>query len=50
MSEPIFVARNPRPLTKLQAVDIHILVKSTRPVLRVGHKPKEMNCETGDNG
>lgn len=37
-SNDTFILRKPRPLTKLELVDIHLLVKSTHPVL--GLPPK----------
>jgi len=38
-----FILRQPRPLTKLELVDIHLLVKSTHPVL--GLPPKSEPCK-----
>ena len=34
MSERLVAVRQPRKLTKLEIVDIRLLVKATRPVLR----------------
>ena len=47
MSERLVAVRQPRKLTKLELVDIHLLVKATRPVLRYVPKPKE--TETSKN-
>ena len=44
MSDNAFIAQSPRLLTKLEVVDIHILVKATRPVLRPAPKKIEP-CE-----
>jgi hypothetical protein len=33
MSDVLFVAKPPRELRQIEVVDIHILVKATRPVL-----------------
>lgn len=41
MSNDTFILRKPRPLTKLEVVDIHILVKSTWPVLLPARPKKE---------
>ena len=38
MSNDTFMLRKPRPLTKLELVDIHLLVKASHPVL--GLPPK----------
>lgn len=46
MNEPLFIARNPRQLSKIEVIDIHILVKSTRTALRLPNKPKEEKSET----
>jgi hypothetical protein len=42
MSNDTFILRKPRPLTKLEVVDIHLLVKSTHPVLM---PPKSEPCK-----
>jgi hypothetical protein len=36
-----FILRQPRPLTKLEVVDIHLLVKATHPVLLSARPKKE---------
>ena len=41
MSGDAFILRNPRPLTKLELVDIHLLVKSTSPRLGIIVVPKK---------
>ena len=42
--QPLFYANPPRQLTKLELVDIRLLVRSTRPVLR--YAPKKIEpCE-----
>jgi hypothetical protein len=38
MSNDTFILRKPRPLTKLEVIDIHLLVKATHPML--GLPPK----------
>lgn len=38
MKEPLITLRPPRQLSKLEVLDIHILVKSTHPIL--GTEPK----------
>ena len=42
MSNDTFILRKPRPLTKLEVVDIHLLVKATHPVLK---PPKSEPCK-----
>lgn len=42
MSDRLIAVRQPRKLTKLEVVDIHVLVKATRPVL----KPVERPCKS----
>ena len=44
MSDNTFYAMEPRQLTRLEVIDIHILVKSTRPplgILLIPKKPKD---------
>ena len=41
MSDRMIAVRQPRKLTKLELVDIRLLVKATRPVLRYEPNPKE---------
>lgn len=43
MSVPAFIAMEPRKLTKLEATDIHILVKATRTVLGLPPERKKEN-------
>jgi hypothetical protein len=43
MSNDAFILRKPRPLTKLELVDIRLLVKATHPVL--GLPPKSEPCK-----
>jgi hypothetical protein len=43
MSGDTFILRKPRPLTKLELVDIHLLVKASHPVL--GLPPKREPCK-----
>jgi hypothetical protein len=43
MSNDTFILRQPRPLTKLEVVDIHLLVKASHPVL--GLPPKSEPCK-----
>ena len=43
MSGDTFILRKPRPLTKLELVDIHLLVKATHPML--GLPPKSEPCK-----
>jgi len=33
MSNDTFILRKPRPLTKLEVIDIHLLVKASNPML-----------------
>jgi hypothetical protein len=44
MNEPYFILKPPRPLTKIEVVDIHLLVMASRPILmpppKVRHAPK----------
>lgn len=47
MSERLIAVRHPRQLTKLELVDIRLLVKATRPVLRyVPPKQPEPKCSS----
>ena len=41
MSNDTSILRKPRPLTKLELVDIHLLVKSTSPRLGIIVVPKK---------
>lgn len=43
MSNDTFILRKPRPLTKLEVIDIHLLVKASHPVL--GLSPKSEPCK-----
>jgi hypothetical protein len=43
MSNDTFILRNPRQLTKLEVIDIRLLVKATHPVL--GLPPKSEPCK-----
>lgn len=43
MSYDTFILRKPRPLTKLEVVDIHLLIKATHPML--GLRPKSEPCK-----
>ena len=45
-----YVAPSMRRLTKIEIVDIHILVKSTRPVLKVPLREKEGNYVLDSRG
>jgi hypothetical protein len=42
MSQPPILRRDPRQLTRLEVVDIHLLIKSTHPVLL---PPKSEPCK-----
>jgi hypothetical protein len=42
MSGDTFILRKPRPLKKLEVVDIYLLIKSTHPVLL---PPKSEPCK-----
>lgn len=42
MSNDTFILRKPRPLTKLEVVDIRLLIKSMHPVLGL---PKSEPCK-----
>lgn len=47
MSDRLIAVRQPRKLTKLELVDIHLLVKATRPMLRYEPpKPTEPKCSS----
>ncbi len=41
MSDNYIATRPPRELTKIELVDIHVLVKATRPMLRYVPKKEE---------
>jgi hypothetical protein len=43
MNNATFILRKPRPLTKLEVIDIRLLVKATHPVL--GLPPKSEPCK-----
>jgi hypothetical protein len=43
MNNDTFILRKPRPLTKLEVIDIRLLVKATHPVL--GLPPKSEPCK-----
>ena len=40
MKNPLFYSKPPRKLTKLELVDIHVLVMKSRPVLMLPEKKK----------
>jgi hypothetical protein len=43
MSNDAFILRHPRSLTKLEVIEIHLLVKATHPTL--GLPPKSEPCK-----
>jgi hypothetical protein len=43
MNNDTFILRKPRPLTKLEVIDIRLLVKATHPVL--GLPPNSEPCK-----